>query len=93
MFYQLLAENSRDYAKYEFAGGVLQFVEPDVTGNINALTETFSDEELERFTKLIVAVWNCIISLDFPDVSGFEANYKGMLAFEDFLIDKYNKSV
>jgi DNA helicase-2/ATP-dependent DNA helicase PcrA len=89
MFYQLLSENSRDYSKYEFAGGVLQFVEPDTTGAIHALREQFSDEELERFRKLICAVWQCITTLELPDVSEFEANYKGILAFEEYLIDKY----
>lgn len=93
MFYQLLCEHSRDYAKYEFAGGVLQFVEPDSTGKIHALEEQFSDEALERFQKLLCAVWQCITTLDFPDVSEFEANYKGILAFEDYLIDKYQKPV
>ena len=93
MFYQLLSENSRDYNKYEFAGGVLQFVEPDTTGAIHALREQFSDEELERFQKLICAVWQCITTLELPDVSEFEANYKGILAFEDYLIDKYTSSV
>lgn len=90
MFYQLLAENSRDYAKYEFAGGILQFVEPDARGETHALSQTFTDEELERFTKLIQAIWHCITTLDFPDVSEFELNYKGILAFEEYIIDKYS---
>lgn len=89
MFYQLLCENSRDYSKYEFAGGVLQFIEPDTTGSIHALEEQFSDEELERFQKLLCAVWHCITTLELPDVSEFEPNYKGVLAFEEYLIDKY----
>lgn len=89
MFYQLLCENSRDYSKYDFAGGVLQFVEPDATGAIHALREQFSDEELERFQKLLCAVWQCITTLEFPDISEFEPNYKGILAFEEYLIDKY----
>ncbi len=89
MFYQLLCENSRDYSKYTFAGGVLQFIEPDIAGNIHALDQQFSDEELEGFSKLIAAVWHCITNLELPDVSEFEPTYKGILAFEDFLIDKY----
>ena len=88
MFYQVLCENSRDYAKLSFDGGVLQFVEPDSSGEICALEESFSAEDLARFRKLISAVWNCIINLDFPGVSDFEPNYKGMLAFEQFLVDK-----
>lgn len=93
MFYQLLCEHSRDYSKYEFAGGILQFVEPDSSGAITALEEQFSDEELTRFTTLIAAVWHCIRTLDFPDSSQFEPNYKGVLAFEQYLIDKYTQHV
>jgi len=90
MFYQLLCENSRNYSSYSFEGGVLQFVEPDNRGEIHALEESFTHEDLERFSKLIKAVWHCIINLDFPDVNEYDASYKGMLAFEDALIDKYN---
>ena len=68
---------------------MLQFVEPDSTGAIHALRDQFNDEELERFQKLLCAVWQCITTLELPDVSEFEANYKGILAFEEYLIDKY----
>lgn len=91
MFYELLAKHSRDYSKYEFGGGILQFVEPDARGEIHALREQFSANDLEHFTKLIQAVWNCIMTLDLPDTSAFDPTYKGILAFEDFLIDKYYK--
>lgn len=91
MFYQLLCENSRDYSKYSFDRGVLQFVEPDRSGKIHALEESFSDEDLERFTRLIAAVWRCITTLELPDTTEFEPSYKGVLAFEAFLIDKYSK--
>lgn len=90
MFYQLLCEHSRNYASYHFDGGVLQFVEPDDEGTIHALEDTFTDEELERFTKLICAVWHCITTLELPDVSEFPATLKGINAFEDMLIDKYS---
>ena len=43
MFYQLLTGHSRDYNKYEFERGVLQFVEPDQTGRIHALEATFTE--------------------------------------------------
>lgn len=89
MFYQLLCEHSRDYSKYHFDGGVLQFVEPDDRGEIHALQETFSSEDIEHFTKLIKAVWHCITTLELPDVSEFEPTLKGIIAFEDMLIDKY----
>lgn len=90
LFYQLLCERSRDYSKYTFGGGVLQFVEPTPSGAFCALEYTFSDEEKDRFTTLINAIWRCITTLDLPDVSEFEPNYKGVLAFEQWLIDTYS---
>lgn len=87
LFYQLLCEKSRDYSRYTFAGGVLQFVEPSPSGAIYALNYSFTEEEKFEFVKLINAVWKCIISLDLPDVSDFEPTYKGVLAFEQWLID------
>lgn len=89
MFYQLLAEHSRDYANYRFDGAVLQFIEPDATGTIHALETSFTNEELNEFRALISAVWRLIISLDLPDISNYEPNLKGILAFEHDLIDRY----
>lgn len=91
MFYQLLVGNSRDYTKYEYLGGVLQFVEPDVHGRIHALDVVATAEELAEFCKLIKAVWHCIQSLELPDTSQFEPNYKGILAFEQYIVDKYSQ--
>jgi len=89
LFYQLLCENSRDYRKYTFGGGVLQFVEPTPAGTFCALDYTFNEEEKGHFTKLVCAVWHCITTLELPDISEFEPNYKGVLAFEEWLIDNY----
>jgi DNA helicase-2/ATP-dependent DNA helicase PcrA len=89
MFYQLLTENSRDYSRYASQPGVLQFVEPDTTGAVRALTADYTEEELDRFRTLICAVWKCITTFELPDISEFEQNYKGVLAFEQSLIDKY----
>lgn len=87
LFYQLLCEHSRDYSNYRFDKGVLQFVEPSPSGEFCALDYQFSADEKERFVTLINAVWKHIISLDLPDISQFEPNYKGVLAFEQWLID------
>ena len=91
MFYELLCANSRDYARYKFAGARLQFVEPDqATGDIVALDDRFSNDELADFQRLIAAVWRCITSLELPDTSHYEANYRGVLQFEeDLLAGKY----
>lgn len=88
MFYQLLAENSRDYTGYEFTGGVLQFIEPDVaTDEIWALEDSFSAEDLDRFRRLVAVVWQKITTLDLPDISSYEPNYKGVIQFEKDLLD------
>ena len=87
MFYQLLVESSRDYSNFTFTGGRLQFVEPDMkTGDILSLEDTFSREELTEFTQLIEIIWRKITTLDLPDVSGYSADYKGMLQSENDLL-------
>ena len=87
MFYDLLVRHSRDYARYDFAGATLQFVEPDKdTGAIHQLSTSFSQAELDEFAQLIAAVWHCITQLQLPDTSHYPATYKGILAFEEDLL-------
>jgi DNA helicase II / ATP-dependent DNA helicase PcrA len=86
MFYNLLVANSRDYGRYIFAKGILQFVEPTSQGEIIALEATFSKNDLEQFSRLIQKVWRCITTLDLPDISSYEPSYKGMVEFEADLL-------
>ena len=87
MFYQLLVEHSRDYGNFTFTGGRLQFVEPDMkTGDILSLEDAFSSEELSEFAKLVNIIWQKITTLDMPNISGYSADYKGMLQFEKDLL-------
>jgi DNA helicase-2/ATP-dependent DNA helicase PcrA len=87
MFYKLLIEQSRDYNQYTVEKGCLQFVEPTPRGEILSLESTCTDEELESFRQLIKAVWRRIVTLDLPDTSTYDPNYKGMLAFEQDLLE------
>lgn len=89
MFYKLLIENSRDFGSYTVESGVLQFVEPTKSGVIVALDMAFSQDEIAQFSKLVEAVWKCIMTLDFPDTSQYGETYKGVVAFEADLRDKY----
>lgn len=83
LFYKLLIEHSRDWRAYEFTGGVLQFIEPDKAGEIISLAlDTISTTEIHEFTALLTAIWQHIQTLNFPDTSHYEQNYKGILAFE-----------
>jgi DNA helicase-2/ATP-dependent DNA helicase PcrA len=88
LFYKLLVEGSASFQrKVSVAGGALEFIEPDERGRLVANLELrFDDEELERFVKLIGAVWTRIVNLDFPDVSGYDRTLKGILKFEEDLL-------
>lgn len=87
MFYQLLVKSSRDYSNFTFTGARLQFVEPDMkTSDILSLEDTFSEEELAEFARLISVVWRKITALELPDISGYSADYKGMVQFENDLL-------
>jgi len=87
LFYKLMVENSRDYHNYTVDTAVMQFVEPLPEGNIVSLNIEFDAGELEQLNKLINSVWAHIIELDLPDISEYEPSYKGMLAFEQDLIE------
>lgn len=88
MFYKLLVENARDYRGYLVTSGIMQYVEPNLLGEIISIEIDFNQEELEKFAKLINIIWHHIVSLDLPDVSGFEQNYRGIISFEQYLLDK-----
>lgn len=88
IFYKILAENSSEYHNFTVTHGQLAFIEPTKTGESIVLSLDLSDEEVERTTKLIKAVWKRIATLDLPDTSGYSADLKGVLAFEQDLIDE-----
>lgn len=85
VFYKILVENARDLKGYTVHHGFLEFLVP-VSGKITVLPVDITEEETERMKRLIVAVYNKIMSLDFPDVSGYEKNLEGINSFiEDLL--------
>ena len=90
MFYKLLVEHSRDYNRYSVDEAHLQYVEPTKEGTITSLSITFEQEELERFTRLVQAVWQRITSFSLPDVSSYPENYKGIVAFEEDLLTSFD---
>jgi DNA helicase-2/ATP-dependent DNA helicase PcrA len=87
LFYKLMVENSRDYHNYKIDSGTIRFVEPTTAGDIVSLDVVFDPNELDRFSKLINAVWTHIIKMDLPDISDYEPTFKGILKFEQDLID------
>ena len=87
LFYKLLVENARDYHNYTVDHGMMEFVEPTASGEILSLDIDYSTDELERFKKLINAVWLHITQFNLPDISNYVESLKGILAFEQDLID------
>lgn len=87
IFYKILAENSSEYHNYTVTHGQLAFIEPTKAGESILLSLDLTDEDIERTKLLIEAVWKRICSLDFPDIEKYSDDYKGVLAFEQDLID------
>ena len=80
---------ARDYRDYTVEKGVLQFVEPTPAGDITALDLSFSNDELQEFSRLIEVVWRHIMELNLPDTDTYDQSYKGMLEFEQTLLAEY----
>lgn len=87
LFYKVLVENSRDYHSYNIESGCMQFVEHNKSKNIDELTVLYDNEDIEKFKKLIKIIWQHIINLDLPDTSNYDQTYKGILAFEQDLLE------
>jgi len=85
--YKLLVEQAPIFKGYRVIGGRLEFVEPDTSGNINALALAFTDDESERTKQLLAALWQHIQTLNFPDVASYDASLSGIRQFEQDLID------
>jgi DNA helicase-2/ATP-dependent DNA helicase PcrA len=88
IFYKLLVENSADYHNYTVKQGQLAFIEPTRGGESILLSLDLTDQDIERTRLLIKAVWRRITTLDLPDTSHYSPDLKGVLAFEQDLIDE-----
>lgn len=89
VFYKLLLEQSKALGTNTRVGEAgIEFVIPDSDGHI-ADTLSFSpiDADVERLKALATVVWQKVQNLDLPDVSGYPKSLKGVLQFEDDLIN------
>lgn len=90
-FYKLLLENSTSWRGYKVKDARLEFVEPERNSRANIIEPLyvkFESAEEDKLKGLIQAVAQKIRSVDMPDISDYSNNLKGMLAFEQDLIDK-----
>lgn len=86
VFYKILVENARDLkGKYTVRRGFLEFLVP-TDGKITILPVDITEEETERMKRLIVAIYNKIMSLDFPDIGKYEKNLEGINTFIEELL-------
>lgn len=88
IFYKILVENSADFHNYTVKDGQLAFIEPTGAGESILLSLDLTNEDVERTEKLIKAVWKHIVELNLPDISAYSPDLKGVLAFEQDLIDE-----
>lgn len=86
IFYKILVENSKDYSKFKVEEGRIEFIEPKGK-KIISLPLQITDEDVDRVSRLIKIVHEKIINLDFPDISKYSKDIKGILAFEEDLLD------
>lgn len=85
VFYQLLLNRSARHT-IPVSSLALEFVESAIDGPVITLIYHTDEEELLRLSKLIGIVYKKIMALDFPDVSHYEQNIKGIMQFEDDLL-------
>ncbi len=87
LFYKLLVENSRDYkSKYVVNRGVLEFMEPK-NRQIIDLSMDIDEADAARLRKLIEIVYKKIKDLDFPNIGSYSKDIKGIVQFEEDLIN------
>jgi DNA helicase-2/ATP-dependent DNA helicase PcrA len=88
VFYKLLIENAASFKnKLHVTDSYLQFVEPNDKDQFLQLNHAITNEDEDRLKQLIAKIWERIIALDFPDTSGYSLDLKGLLAFEEDLLD------
>ncbi len=86
-FYALLIENSKNFNKFKVKVGNLEFLEADINGEIVVLPFAIDEEIKERVRRLANVVCDKIHKFDFPDTSKYSQNYKGILEFEEDLLN------
>ncbi|MFH0755528.1 MAG: ATP-dependent DNA helicase [bacterium] len=90
IFYKILVENSREFGgKKKVNKGFLEFIEPRKTdGKIIVLDLIITKEKTEKLKQLINAVYKKIMNLNFPDISKYSKDLKGIKEFEKDLLNQ-----
>jgi DNA helicase-2/ATP-dependent DNA helicase PcrA len=89
LFYKLLVDGSSEWGAQGWRAehGVLRFVDPDEYGKLRQIGLSYDPQELERTKQLVLAIWQRIMALDFPDVSStYSPDLAGIMQFETDLL-------
>jgi DNA helicase-2/ATP-dependent DNA helicase PcrA len=86
-FYALLVENSKSFHNYRIKVANLEFVECDKNEKIQILPLAIDQEIKDRVVRLANVVCKKIHHLDFPDTSHYPQTMKGILQFEEDLLN------
>jgi DNA helicase-2/ATP-dependent DNA helicase PcrA len=90
LFYKLLVDGSNEWGAngWTASSAKLQFVEAASRSQVRELPLHYDKAELERFKKLVAAVWAHIQAFDLPNVEdSYPPTLEGILNFEQDLID------
>lgn len=88
IFYKLLIENSNRFKNFSVQNLTLEYVEGDQENPIIELSLIPESEDVAKLKKLIGIVYKKIVNLDFPDTSKYSKDYKGIIAFEQDLLNE-----
>lgn len=86
-YYALLIENSRTYSKYKIKVGNIEFLE-NKNGKISIVPFVIDEEIKNRVKNLTNIVYKKIQDLDFPDTSNYPQTLKGVVEFENKLLEE-----
>ncbi len=85
LFYAVLVQESGRFEKSRNISMQMLYVEAETPKQLGL--ELDADvANLERLRKLIIAAWQHIIELNFPDTSRYSDNYQGIQSFENDLL-------
>ncbi len=87
MVYELLFRLSPEFQNIESVSSRVAFVEPSRRDVYYELILEATDRERNKLETLLQAVWQKVLSLDLPDVSGYSLDMQGIETFEQDLLE------
>ncbi|MFB6182311.1 MAG: UvrD-helicase domain-containing protein [Candidatus Magasanikbacteria bacterium] len=86
IFYKILVENSRKFGgEFKVQTGELEFLEPE-DDEIKNLQLDIDKNDFQRVRDLAQVIYDKVQNLDFPDISSYSEDIKGIKEFEEDLL-------